>query len=200
MLYASGPRLAPSARPVARGARQRARASLRGAAHQNGRGVQIILLPQSSLVFSARPPKPARSVEMRTNVPIRSLPKYVAQAFVAVEDQRFYQHDGVDVIGVLCVHSKGKADARTAAVRARIIGPAARRLHASRHHRPTRRSAGPQASRASFHEQAARARNGAALHQEKILEALHQPDQPWAWFGMEWTPDLGTISAIRQRS
>src|SRR4029079_11306567 len=38
--------------------------------------------------------------ESRTSVPIRTLPKYVGQAFVAVEDQRFYQHDGVDLIGV----------------------------------------------------------------------------------------------------
>jgi penicillin-binding protein 1A len=38
--------------------------------------------------------------ESRTNVSIRTLPKYVGQAFIAVEDQRFYQHDGVDLIGV----------------------------------------------------------------------------------------------------
>ena len=38
--------------------------------------------------------------ELRTSVSIRSLPRYVPQAFVAVEDQRFYQHDGVDVIGI----------------------------------------------------------------------------------------------------
>ncbi len=38
--------------------------------------------------------------ELRTSVSIRTLPRYVPQAFVAVEDQRFYQHDGVDVIGI----------------------------------------------------------------------------------------------------
>jgi penicillin-binding protein 1A len=38
--------------------------------------------------------------EWRTSVPLRSLPKYVPQAFIAVEDQRFYQHDGVDLVGV----------------------------------------------------------------------------------------------------
>jgi 1A family penicillin-binding protein len=38
--------------------------------------------------------------QLRTNVSLRSLPRYVGQAFVAVEDQRFYQHDGVDVIGI----------------------------------------------------------------------------------------------------
>ncbi len=38
--------------------------------------------------------------QIRTNVSLRSLPKYVGQAFVAVEDQRFYQHDGVDMLGI----------------------------------------------------------------------------------------------------
>lgn len=38
--------------------------------------------------------------ESRTSISIRSLPRYVGLAFVAVEDQRFYQHDGVDLIGV----------------------------------------------------------------------------------------------------
>jgi 1A family penicillin-binding protein len=38
--------------------------------------------------------------EIRTSVSIKSLPKYLPQAFVAVEDHRFYQHDGVDVVGI----------------------------------------------------------------------------------------------------
>lgn len=38
--------------------------------------------------------------ELRTSVRIQTLPRYVAQAFVAVEDQRFYQHNGVDLIGI----------------------------------------------------------------------------------------------------
>lgn len=38
--------------------------------------------------------------EWRTSVSIRSLPRYLPQAFVAVEDQRFYQHDGVDLYGI----------------------------------------------------------------------------------------------------
>jgi penicillin-binding protein 2D len=38
--------------------------------------------------------------ERRLNVSLRSLPKYVGQAFIAVEDKRFYQHDGVDLVGV----------------------------------------------------------------------------------------------------
>jgi 1A family penicillin-binding protein len=38
--------------------------------------------------------------EIRTSVSIRSLPAYLPRAFVAVEDHRFYQHDGVDVVGI----------------------------------------------------------------------------------------------------
>ncbi len=38
--------------------------------------------------------------EKRLVVSIRTLPKYLPQAFVAVEDKRFYQHDGVDLVGV----------------------------------------------------------------------------------------------------
>ncbi len=38
--------------------------------------------------------------EIRTNVSIKSLPRYLPQAFVSVEDHRFYQHDGVDVVGI----------------------------------------------------------------------------------------------------
>ena len=62
---------------------------------------QIVPQPQSSLVY-ARDGSLIGEIgrESRTTVSIRSLPKYVGQAFVAVEDQRFYQHDGVDLIGV----------------------------------------------------------------------------------------------------
>jgi penicillin-binding protein 1A len=38
--------------------------------------------------------------ERRVNVALKTLPKYVGHAFVAVEDKRFYQHDGVDLVGV----------------------------------------------------------------------------------------------------
>jgi penicillin-binding protein 1A len=38
--------------------------------------------------------------ERRLSIPVRTVPKYVGQAFVAVEDKRFYQHDGVDLVGI----------------------------------------------------------------------------------------------------
>ncbi len=36
----------------------------------------------------------------RTFVPISELPDYVKNAFVAIEDERFYEHDGIDVRGI----------------------------------------------------------------------------------------------------
>ena len=79
-----------------------ASAQAQDTAHQTGEPWRIIPLPQSSLVF-ARDGTPIGEIgrEMRTNVPLKSLPWYVPKAFIAVEDQRFYEHDGVDVKAVL---------------------------------------------------------------------------------------------------
>ncbi|HRQ79282.1 MAG TPA: PBP1A family penicillin-binding protein [Gemmatimonadaceae bacterium] len=62
---------------------------------------QIIPPAQSSLVL-ARDGSLIGQIgrEWRTSVALSSLPAYVHQAFVAVEDRRFYQHDGVDVVGI----------------------------------------------------------------------------------------------------
>jgi 1A family penicillin-binding protein len=83
---AQAPAVQPAAAPATRG---------------TGQPWQIVPQPQSSLVY-ARDGSLIGEMgrESRTSVPIRTLPKYVGQAFVAVEDQRFYQHDGVDLIGV----------------------------------------------------------------------------------------------------
>ena len=58
-------------------------------------------MPQASLVF-ARDGSLIGEIgkEIRTSVSIATLPRYLPQAFVAVEDHRFYQHDGVDVVGI----------------------------------------------------------------------------------------------------
>ena len=74
---------------------------LAAAAQSTGEPWQIVPQPQVSLVY-ARDGSLIGEIgrESRTSVSIRTLPKYVGQAFVAVEDHRFYQHDGVDLIGV----------------------------------------------------------------------------------------------------
>src|SRR5829696_2192779 len=70
-------------------------------ASSTGEPWRIVPLPQSSLVL-ARDGSLVGEVgrEWRTSVSIRTLPKYVGQAFVATEDKRFYQHNGVDIIGI----------------------------------------------------------------------------------------------------
>ena len=72
-----------------------------GKATTSGEAWQIVTPPQSSLVY-ARDGSLIGEIgrEWRTNVSLRTLPRYVGQAFVAVEDHRFYQHDGVDVMGI----------------------------------------------------------------------------------------------------
>lgn len=75
----------------------------RAPAQQTGGGEpwRIVQPPQSSQVF-ARDGSLIGEIgrEWRSNVALASLPAYVPQAFVAVEDRRFYQHDGVDMIGI----------------------------------------------------------------------------------------------------
>ncbi len=81
----------------------------------------LMLVPLSASQLSAQPSDPSRIIEApqvslvlaqngsllgefgaekRLSVPLASLPRHVGQAFVAVEDKRFYQHDGVDLVGV----------------------------------------------------------------------------------------------------
>lgn len=71
------------------------------ASAQTGEAWRIVTPPQASLVLANDGSLVGEiGRELRTSVSIRSLPRYVGQAFVAVEDQRFYQHNGVDLIGI----------------------------------------------------------------------------------------------------
>src|SRR5687768_8969222 len=71
------------------------------AAAQQREPWQIITPQQASLVL-ARDGSMIGEIgrERRVSISLGSLPAYVGQAFVAVEDHRFYQHDGVDVAGI----------------------------------------------------------------------------------------------------
>ena len=62
---------------------------------------RIIRPPQSSMVLARDGSLIGEvGIELRTSISIASLPKHVPQAFIAIEDQRFYQHDGVDLVGI----------------------------------------------------------------------------------------------------
>jgi penicillin-binding protein 1A len=62
---------------------------------------RLIQPPQSSLVFASDGSLIGEiGHQIRTSIPLSTLPRYVYQAFVAVEDHRFYEHDGVDVVGI----------------------------------------------------------------------------------------------------
>ena len=59
-------------------------------------------------------------IERRTPVSINALPEYVSQAFVAVEDKRFYDHRGIDprglarmVVGLLTGRSRTQGGGST---------------------------------------------------------------------------------------
>ena len=69
------------------------------------------LPPIQSLEIPKRPPtikivdREGRMLATRGNmggsaVPLKSLPKHVPQAFIAIEDRRFYSHYGIDPIGI----------------------------------------------------------------------------------------------------
>ena len=70
-------------------------------ARPSGEAWRIVPQPQSSQIL-ARDGSLIGEVgtQLRRSISIRSLPRYVGQAFVAVEDHRFYQHDGVDMVGI----------------------------------------------------------------------------------------------------
>jgi len=63
---------------------------------------RIIDPPQSTLVYANDGTLVGEiGREIRTSVPLASLPTYLPQAFIAIEDHRFYEHTGVDVVGVI---------------------------------------------------------------------------------------------------
>jgi len=78
-----------------------ARAVSQAAPTATGEPWRIITPAQASLVFGRDGTLIGEfGRERRMNVALRTLPKFVGQAFVAVEDKRYYQHDGVDLVGV----------------------------------------------------------------------------------------------------
>ena len=140
---------------------------------------RIIVPPQSSLVF-ARDGSLIGEIgrEKRTLVAIRSLPRYVGQAFVAVEDQRFYQHDGVDVVGIAgALKDAVKGDPRGAStITQQLVGNMHPDLVDRRDKSPMRK----------LREQSAAREMEKHYNKEQILEAyINQISYGHGWYGIE---------------
>ena len=140
---------------------------------------RIIVPPQSSLVF-ARDGSLIGEIgrEKRTLVSLRSLPRYVGQAFVAVEDQRFYQHDGVDVVGIAgALKDAVKGDPRGAStITQQLVGNMHPNIIDRRDMSPLRK----------LREQSAAREMERHYTKEQILEAyINQISFGHGWYGIE---------------
>jgi len=140
---------------------------------------RMIVPPQSSLVF-ARDGSLIGELgkEKRTIVSIRTLPRYVGQAFVAVEDQRFYQHDGVDVVGIAgALKDAVRGDPRGAStITQQLVGNMHPDLIDRRDKSPMRK----------IREQAAAREMEKHYSKEQILEGyLNQISFGHGWYGIE---------------
>ncbi|MGE5732964.1 MAG: transglycosylase domain-containing protein, partial [Gemmatimonas sp.] len=158
-------------------------AGAQDSAHQTTEAWQIIPLPQSSLVF-ARDSTLIGEIghEMRTSVSLKSLPAYVPQAFVAIEDQRFYEHDGVDVIGVLGA-IKGKILRENRGGASTITQQLVGYMHPDIIDR--REISGTAGLSRKLHEQSAAREMERHYSKQQILEAyLNQINLGRGWFGV----------------
>ena len=141
---------------------------------------RIVQPPQSSLVL-ARDGSLLGEIgrQFRTSVSIRSIPRHVAQAFVAVEDQRFYQHDGVDLIGVAgAIKGKllGQRRGGASTITQQLVGNMHPDIIDRRDMSVSRK----------LREQAAAREMEKHYNKDQILEAyLNQVDLGHGWFGIE---------------
>jgi penicillin-binding protein 1A len=140
---------------------------------------RIVTPPQSSLVFARDGSLIGEfGTQKRTLVSLRSLPRYVGQAFVAVEDQRFYQHDGVDVVGIAgALKDAVRGDPRGAStITQQLVGNMHPDLIDRRDKSPLRK----------LREQAAAREMERHYSKEQILEGyLNQISFGHGWYGVE---------------
>ena len=146
---------------------------------KTGEAWQIVPQPQSSEIL-ARDGTLIGEVgsQIRTSISIRTLPKYVGQAFIAVEDQRFYQHNGVDLVGIAgAIKDNILGDRRGAStITQQLVGNMHPDLINRRDPSPTRK----------IREQAAAIEMEKHYSKEQILEAyLNQIGFAHGWYGIE---------------
>jgi 1A family penicillin-binding protein len=140
---------------------------------------QIILPLQGSVLF-ARDGSFIGTVgkESRFSVALRTLPKYVPQAFVAIEDQRFHEHDGVDLKGVAAAIKDNLLGERRGAstITQQLVGNMHPTLIDRRDMSPLRK----------IKEQSAAREMERHYSKEQILEAyINQIEYGHGWYGIE---------------
>jgi penicillin-binding protein 1A len=141
---------------------------------------QIVNPPQSSLVFG-RDGSFIGEIgrQYRTSIPLRMMSPYLQHAFIAVEDQRFYQHDGVDLIGVAAA-IKGKLLGEKLRGASTITQQLVGNLH------PDIISRADMSLSRKLHEQSAAREMEKHYTKDQILEAyLNDIDLGHHWFGVE---------------
>ena len=140
---------------------------------------RLVVPPQSSLVFAQDGSLIGElGAQKRTLISIRALPRYVGQAFVAVEDQRFYQHDGVDVVGIAgALKDAVRGDPRGAStITQQLVGNMHPDLIDRRDKSPLRK----------LREQSAAREMERHYSKEQILEGyLNQISFGHGWYGIE---------------
>ena len=140
---------------------------------------RIIVPPQTSIIFAADGSMIGEiGKESRFNVSLRALPRYVAHAFIAVEDQRFYQHDGVDLIGVAAAIKDNLLGGRRGAstITQQLVGNMHPKIIDRSDPSPMRK----------LREQSAAREMERHYTKEQILEAyLNQIDYGHGWRGIE---------------
>jgi penicillin-binding protein 1A len=141
---------------------------------------QIVQPPQSSLVL-ARDGSLIGEIgrQFRTSISLHSVPRYLYHAFIAVEDQRFYQHDGVDLIGVASA-IKGKILGQRRGGASTITQQLVGNMH------PDLIDRRDLSLSRKLREQAAAREMEKHYTKDQILEAyLNQVDLGHGWFGVE---------------
>jgi len=144
---------------------------------------QITQPVQSSLVF-ARDGSLIGDIgrQSRTSITIASIPRYVPQAFIATEDQRFYEHNGVDLKSVAgAIKDNVMGDKRGAStITQQLVGM----LHPDIIDRS--QVSGLAGLQRKIREQNAAREMEKHYTKQQILEAyLNQVDLGHQWFGIE---------------
>ena len=148
-------------------------------AQAGGEAWQIVPQPQSSLVLARDGQLIGElGAQLRVSVALRTLPPYVGEAFIAVEDQRFYKHDGVDVVGMAAAlrdalrgHARGAST-----ITQQLVG----NMHPDLIDRADRSIA------RKIHEQNAAREMERHYDKQQILEAyLNQIHFGHGWYGIE---------------